>query len=135
ETGAHRLKVGGWVGARHWDIDHFTGRSGHFAFGSPADLAGRTGAFSTASGVPRAAKFDVLNYAIFARDTWTPTAGLELTAGVRLGLFKFPDTTDIRVNIDWRSATGRGNNRLPKIKRHLEPRFGFEFRPPTQPEW
>jgi hypothetical protein len=129
QTGAHRFKVGGWIAYRSHDLSFLEDRAGRFTFATTEDLLSRTGAFRIADGTARTSQFDVLTYAIFLHDAWIPSPGLELSGGIRLGVFNFPDTIDIRLNSAWLSEAGIANNAMPKSKRHLEPRFGLRWTP------
>jgi hypothetical protein len=129
QQGAHRLKVGGWLSHRSYDLDHDEGRNPRLTFASPAGLGAAAAAYTQQVGTPRPASFTVLQAALYLQDEWVPEPSVRLKAGLRLNVFQFPDTADLRRNAEFLTATGIDNRAIARRAIAFEPRLAATWFP------
>jgi Carboxypeptidase regulatory-like domain len=133
--GAHRVKLGGWVAHNAYDVDPYQDRAANLAFTTAEDLVAGGGSYAQLRGTPRSASIGLLQAAVYLQDDWVPQPALRLTAGARVNILQFPDSSDIRFNEEFFEATGIDNRSLPGRTIAFEPRFAASWSPGVQGEW
>lgn len=125
-AGSHRLKLGMAVQLASHDHTWAYARRGEYVFAGAEEMAALDGSFSQAIGPLPVARFDLPSYAGFIQDTWSPTAGLDILLGVRVGAVRIPEE---RIGSDstWLARTGVGADHLPGSITSVSPRVGLSW--------
>jgi hypothetical protein len=124
--GGHFVKIGVSADLENSDLTSVPVRAGAFTFGGPAGLEARAGSFLQIVGTVPSAAVSTLEMAAFIQDTWMPTPGLELTAGLRYSDERLPDE-GVQLNARWLELSGLRSDSIETRVRQFGPRLGFRW--------
>lgn len=134
--GEHQTKFGLELSATRHSIRSDLERHGVFRFGDPADLAAVRGAFDQRVGAHESTDFTMAEISFFGQNAWSPTPGVEVTAGVRFDVERLP-VGDIERNDEWEELTGVDNAAVAAsaVSGHVSPRLGFTWDVANRSGW
>ncbi|MFL5539622.1 MAG: carboxypeptidase-like regulatory domain-containing protein, partial [Longimicrobiaceae bacterium] len=132
--GAHLLKAGGGAAFVHHDRAYAPGASGLFTFSDADAFARGEGTFTQTVGARSTAAFSLPRFSAFVQDTWSPAAGVELLAGVRYDMERYP-ASDVRVDTAWALRSGMITARVPGSAGVIQPRAALTVDPGGRHEW
>ena len=125
KSGAHRVKLGGFLNEERSESGSFNNALGTYTFNSLADFeAGRAASF-TRTVARRDRNARSVNSALYLGDSWRKSARLQLTYGARLESSTYPDAPRFNAALD-SVFSGVRTDRFPS-EIHLSPRIGFTY--------
>lgn len=133
-SAGHHVKLGGGVQVSSHERSHSFGREGVYLFGTPADLAARSGVFTGTAGPAVTASFTVPEFFAYGQDTWRLAPGLDLTTGLRYEMELLP-ADDLSPNQRWRELTGIDNTALSSSTSALGLVAGFDWNVRQRSQW
>ncbi|HEX8243666.1 MAG TPA: hypothetical protein VF541_09225, partial [Longimicrobium sp.] len=132
--GAHQLKAGGGTTFVHHDRAYAPAAAGLFTFSDPAAFARGEGTFTQTIGARPAATFSVPRFSAFVQDTWSPIAGVEVLAGLRYDLERYP-ASSVDVDTAWALRSGVITANVPRKAGVVQPRAAVTVDPGGRHEW
>lgn len=132
--GSHRLKAGISAGITSYEQGDTEGRAGEFVFSGPEQFARGQGYFRQTLGPVAGSSFSLSEAGVFVQDTWTPTRGLDVLAGVRFDARRLP-LDEISIDQEWIDRTGLAGTEINTEIGTLAPRVGFVWDVQGQGRW
>ncbi|HET9439604.1 MAG TPA: TonB-dependent receptor [Longimicrobiales bacterium] len=130
----HQLKLGAAAEVGFIEQTRFFGAQPDALFGGVAQLEARAGLLVQPIGSPGVAEYTLSQVSAFMQDTWRPSAGVEIVAGIRYEHELLP-SSDLQANEEWQRLTGLSNAELAKSYGKISPRFAFRWDPNEQHKW
>jgi hypothetical protein len=124
-SGAHRVKLGGFLNEERSESGSFNNALGTYTFSSLADFEAGHAASFTRTVARRDRNARSINSALYLGDSWRKSARLQVTYGARLESSAYPDAPAFNAALD-SAFSGVRTDRFPS-EIHLSPRIGFTY--------
>jgi hypothetical protein len=125
KTGAHRVKLGGFLNEERSESGSFNNALGTYTFNSLADFEAGNAASFTRTVARRDRNARSVNAALYLADSWRQSPRLQLTYGARLESSTYPDAPPFNAALD-SVFGGVRTDRFPS-EIHISPRVGFTY--------
>jgi hypothetical protein len=135
QRGSHRLKYGFSGMLPTYEFSYGRLKAGEFAFASVDDFLQRRGAYRRMETSSAPTKLTFRHFSFFAQDAWTPSASLEVTAGLRYSLTRMPDSSGVGLDFTFLGLTGIRNTHTGFRHGQFEPMFGLTWSPEGGQAW
>ncbi|HEX8906727.1 MAG TPA: hypothetical protein VF771_17890, partial [Longimicrobiaceae bacterium] len=133
-AGAHQIKAGGGAAFVHHDRAYAPASAGVFTFSDADAFARGTGTFTQTVGARPTAAFSLPRFSAFVQDTWSPMAGVAVTAGVRYDMERYP-ASEVRVDSAWAFRSGMITSQVASSGNVIQPRLALTIDPGARHEW
>ena len=125
KSGAHRVKLGGFLNEERSESGSFNNALGTYTFNSLSDFESGDAASFTRTVARRDRNARSVNSALYLGDSWRRSARLQLTYGARLESSTYPGAPAFNAALD-SVFSGARTDRFPS-EIHLSPRIGFTY--------